>query len=123
MFFLLITDYEPIEFILPNGTSITIRLPFNINSNTPPPLCAVYSSLSLDEFFLQFYTGGSFIGGLESTYHWRTPIGEHLSTLQLIPNTGSHFIESFVFVCIAKTIWEKKSYSYRVKFDIGGKRL
>ena len=121
-FFLLITDYEPIEFILPNGTSITIRIPFNVNSNTPPPLCAVYSPLSLEQFFLQFYTAGSFIR-IASSYHWRAPIGEHLSTLQLIPNAGNDVIDIFVFVCTAKTIWEEKSYSYRVKFDKGGKRL
>ena len=105
-FFLLIIDYEPIEFILPNGTSITIRIPFNVNSNTPPPLCAVYSPLSLERFFLQFYSGGAFIGGIKP-YHQRAPIGENLSTLQLIPNTGIHYIESFVFVCTAKTIWEE----------------
>ena len=82
----------------------------------------MYSPLSLEKFCLSFHTGGSFISGIKP-YHWRAPIGEHLSTLQLIPNTGSHVIENFQFVCIAKTIWEEKSYSYRVQFDIGGKRL
>ena len=99
-----------------------IKIPFNINSKTPPPLCAVYSPLSLEELSLSFYIGGSFIGGLYP-YHWRYPIGEHLSTLQLIPNTGNDVIENLLSVCTAKTIWEEKSYSYRVQFDRGGKKL
>ena len=123
-FFLLVTDYEPIEIILPNGTSFTIRLPFTINSNDPPPLCAVYSPLSLKKFYLQFYIaiGGTFFAGLEP-YHRRDPIGEHLSTLQLIPNKGNDVIENLFSVCIAKTVWEEKSYTYRIQFDRGGKKL
>ena len=121
-FFLLITDYEPIEIILPNGTSFTIRLPFTINSNDPPPLCAVYSPLTLEMFSLKIFIGGTFIGGLEP-YHRRDPIGEHLSTLQLIPNKGNDLIENLLSVCIAKTVWEEKSYSYRIQFDRGGKKL